>query len=132
MLYMIPLLIGISIISFITMYAAGDPITIITMGRPNVTEAQRQAIRIYYGLDKPIAIQYVNWLTNILRGDFGTAFTYGGRPVAQLIGQWFWPTVELLISILLSVALSIPVGILSARTSTRGLVVTSAASLASQ
>jgi len=125
---MIPLLIGISIISFVAMYAAGDPITIITMGRPTITEAQRQAIRIYYGLDKPIPVQYVNWLSNILRGDFGISF--GGQPVRLLIGQWFWPTVELqLISILLSVALSIPIGIMSAknRYSKRDIAVTSVA-----
>lgn len=113
---MIPLLIGISIISFITMYAAGDPITIITIGRPTITEAQRQAIRIYYGLDKPIPVQYVTWLLNIIQGNFGKSFTYGGQAVGVLIGQWFWPTVELqIISIILSVALSIPIGIMSAK-----------------
>jgi peptide/nickel transport system permease protein len=127
---MIPLVIGISIISFITMYAAGDPITIITMGKPTITEAQRQAIRVYYGLDKPVPVQYINWLVNLLRGDFGTSFTYGGRPVSELIAQWFWPTVELqIISLALSVALSIPIGIMSAKNqySKRDLAVTSVA-----
>jgi ABC-type dipeptide/oligopeptide/nickel transport system permease component len=127
---MIPLLIGISIISFITMYAAGDPIKIITMGRPTITEAQRQSIRVYYGLDKPIPVQYITWLTNLLKGDFGKSYTYGGQSVVLLIGEWFWPTVELqLISIILSVALSIPVGILSAKNqySKRDLAVTSIA-----
>ena len=128
LLYMVPLLIGISIISFITMYAAGDPITIITMGRPMITEDQRRALRVYYGLDKPIPIQYFNWLTNIVKGDFGISF--GGQPVRLLIGQWFWPTVELqLISIVLSVALSIPIGIMSAKNqySKRDMTVTSVA-----
>jgi peptide/nickel transport system permease protein len=116
LLYMIPLLIGISIISFLTMYAAGDPIKIISVGRPNIDEAQRQALRVYYGLDKPIPVQYLNWLLNILRGDFGNSFIYGGQPVRTLIAQWFWPTVELqLISLALSVALAIPIGIMSAK-----------------
>jgi len=130
MLYMIPLLLGVSIISFITMYAAGDPIRIITMGQPYMTEGQRQALRVYYGLDKPIPVQYLNWLANIIRGDLGKSFTQGGQPVKLLIEQWFWPTVELqLISIVLAVALSIPIGILSAKNpySKRDVAVTSAA-----
>ena len=130
LLYMIPLLIGISIISFITMYAAGDPITIITIGRPTITEAQRQAIRVYYGLDKPIPVQYLTWLLNIIQGNFGKSFTYGGQSVGVLIGQWFWPTVELqFISIILSVALSIPIGIISAKNqySKKDIAITSAA-----
>ena len=130
LLYMVPLLIGISIISFITMYAAGDPITIVTMGRPTITEAQRQALRVYYGLDKPVPIQYLNWLSNILRGDFGKSFSYGGQPVRLLIEQWFWPTVLLqFISIILSVALSIPIGIMSAKNqySKRDIAITSIA-----
>jgi ABC-type dipeptide/oligopeptide/nickel transport system permease component len=127
---MVPLLIGISIISFVTMYAAGDPITIITMGRPTITESQRQAIRIYYGLDKPIPVQYVTWLLNIIQGNFGKSFTYGGQSVGVLISQWFWPTVELqVISIILSVALSIPIGIISAKNqySKKDIAVTSIA-----
>lgn len=115
LLYMIPLFLGISIISFFMMYAAGDPISIIRIGRPAVTKDALDALRAYYGLDKPIPIQYLNWLSNLIQGNFGKSL-YGGRPVNLLIGSWFWETVKLqLISTLLAFLISIPVGIASAR-----------------
>jgi len=115
LLYMIPLFIGISIISFFVMYAAGDPISIIRLGRPTVTQETLDALRSYYGFDKPIPVQYLTWLSNLLQGNFGKSL-YGGRPVNFLIGSWFWETVKLqLISVLLAFAISIPVGIMSAK-----------------
>ena len=58
LLYMIPLVVGISIIAFITMYAAGDPISLIRAGKPNVNQATIDGLKAYYGLDKPVPIQY--------------------------------------------------------------------------
>ena len=114
-LYMIPVFLGVSIISFFVMYAAGDPLNIIRLGRPTITQQTIDALKVYYGLDKPIPIQYLNWLTNLLQGDFGKSL-YGGRPVNFLIGSWVWETVKLqLISILLAFAISIPIGINSAK-----------------
>ena len=115
LLYMIPVFLGISIISFFVMYAAGDPLNIIRLGRPNITQETIDALKVYYGLDKPIPIQYLTWLTNLLQFNFGKSL-YGGRPVNFLIGSWVWETVKLqLISILLAFAISIPIGINSAK-----------------
>lgn len=115
LLYMIPVFLGISIISFITMYAAGDPISIIKMGRPTIDQTTLDALRTYYGLDKPIPVQYLNWLWNLLHLNFGKSL-YGGRPVNMLIGNWLWETAKLqLISILLAFAISIPIGINAAK-----------------
>ncbi len=115
LLYMIPVFLGISIISFFVMYAAGDPLDIIRLGRPTLTREAIDALRRYYGLDQPIPIQYLNWLSNLLQGNFGKSL-YGGRPVNLLIGSWVWETVKLqLISILLAFAISIPIGINSAK-----------------
>jgi len=115
LLYMIPVFLGISIISFFVMYAAGDPLNIIRLGRPTVTQETIDALKIYYGLDKPIPIQYLNWLANILQFNFGKSL-YGGRSVNFLIGSWVWETAKLqLISILLAFAISIPIGINSAK-----------------
>jgi len=127
LLYMIPVFLGISIISFFVMYAAGDPLNIIRLGRPTVTQETIDALKVYYGLDKPIPIQYLNWLVNILQLDFGKSL-YGGRSVNFLIGSWVWETVKLqLISILLAFAISIPIGIYSAKKqySKQDIVVTS-------
>jgi len=91
LLYMIPVFLGISIISFFVMYAAGDPLNIIRLGRPTVTQETIDALKVYYGLDKPIPIQYLNWLANILQFNFGKSL-YGGRSVNFLIGSWVWET----------------------------------------
>jgi peptide/nickel transport system permease protein len=113
-IYMVPLIIGISIVSFFVMYAAGDPIRIATMGNPSITEAQRQFLREYYGLNDPIPIQYLRWLDHFLHGDFGKSL-YGGRLVNEIITSLFWETLKLqLVFILLSFIISIPLGIYSA------------------
>jgi peptide/nickel transport system permease protein len=115
LLYMIPVILGISIIAFITMYAAGDPISLIRAGKPNVTQATIDAMRVYYGLDKPIPIQYLSWLSNILQLNFGKSL-YGGQPVNLIIGPKIWPTIELqVVSLLIAFAISIPIAVYSAR-----------------
>ncbi|MCK5628665.1 ABC transporter permease [Candidatus Bathyarchaeota archaeon] len=115
LIYMLPVLIGISILTFITLHAAGDPLNIIRLGRPTVDQATLDAVAAYYGLDQPIPIQYLTWLSNILRGDFGNSL-FGGIPVNLLIGNWFWETVKLMtISIVLAFIISIPIGVYSAR-----------------
>ena len=113
-IYMIPLILGISLISFFVMYAAGDPIKIATMGNPSITEAQRQFLREYYGLNDPIPLQYLRWLDHFIHGDFGKSI-YGGRPVNEIIGSLVWETAKLqIVSIVLSFLISIPAGIYAA------------------
>lgn len=127
LLYMIPVFLGVSIISFFVMHAAGDPLQIIRLGRPNITQRAIDDLARYYGLDKPIPIQYLTWLSNFLQLNFGNSL-FGGRPVNFLIGSWAWETVKLqLISILLAFAIAIPIGINSAKKqySKQDIVVTS-------
>ena len=115
LIYMIPVLIGISIIAFITMYAAGDPIALIKAGKPNITQVTLEGLKRYYGLDKPLPIQYLSWLGNILQLNFGNSL-YGGRPVSDIIAPRIWPTIELqVVSLLIAFAISIPIAVQSAR-----------------
>ena len=115
LLYMIPVVLGISIIAFITMYAAGDPVSLIRLGKPNIDQTTLNAMKAYYGLDKPIPIQYINWLANSLQLNFGKSL-YGGGSVNSLIGPEILPTVELqIISLLIAFAISIPIAVRSAR-----------------
>jgi ABC-type dipeptide/oligopeptide/nickel transport system permease component len=115
LLYMIPLAIGISIIAFITMYAAGDPISLIRAGKPNVNQATIDGLKAYYGLDKPVPVQYLTWLFNIVHLNFGKSL-YGGGSVNTLIGPEILPTIELqIISLLIAFAISIPIAVNSAR-----------------
>jgi ABC-type dipeptide/oligopeptide/nickel transport system permease component len=115
LIYMIPVIIGISILAFITMYAAGDPITLIKAGKPNINQETLNGLRAYYGLDKPIPIQYLNWLMNSLQLNFGKSL-YGGQPVNGIIGPRIWPTIELqVVSLLIAFAVSIPIAVQSAK-----------------
>lgn len=96
------------------MYAAGDPIKIATAGNPRITEGQRNALREYYGLNDPIPIQYLRWLSHVIVLDFGKSL-YGGRPVNELIVSWLWETVKLqLVSLALALLIAIPIGVRSA------------------
>ncbi|MDV3276938.1 MAG: ABC transporter permease [Nitrososphaerales archaeon] len=114
LIYMVPLFIGISLVSFVVMYAAGDPIKIVTAANPRISQAQRAALSAYYGLNLPLPEQYLRWLTNLAQGNFGTSF-FAGLPVSQLIWNWLPNTVELqVVSIALSLVIGIPIGIYSA------------------
>ncbi len=115
LLYMIPVVLGISIVAFITMYAAGDPISLIRAGKPNITQQTIESLKTYYGLDQPLPMQYLRWLGNILQLNFGKSL-YGGRPVNDIIGPKILPTIELqIVSLLIAFGVSIPIAVHSAR-----------------
>ena len=72
LIYVIPVLIGSSILVFLLLnLAPGDPIT--KLVGPFASEETRQLIREEYGLDKPIIIQYYKWVLNLLGGDLGVS-----------------------------------------------------------
>jgi peptide/nickel transport system permease protein len=114
--FLIPLLFGLSVIIFGLIHAApGDPVTAMMGERaasnPQFVEQRREQL----GLDKPLPVQYLYWVGDLLRGDFGTAYTFNNTPVLTLVGQRFWSTVQLqLIALGIGLAIAVPVGILSA------------------
>jgi peptide/nickel transport system permease protein len=115
-LTLIPLLIGLSIIMFALIHAApGDPVVAMmgptAAGNPRYVEQARANL----GLDKSLPEQYITWLTNLLKGDFGTAYTFGNKPVLELIQERFWATVALQgIALFLGILIAVPIGIISA------------------
>lgn len=117
LIFMIPMFIGISLMVFLIMYATGDPIQLIIRGNPRLLQHPEviQEIRAYYGLDKSIPEQYLTWLWNFLNLNLGKSI-YGGRPVNLLVGSWIFETIKLqVIALVLSLVVSVFVGILSAR-----------------
>jgi peptide/nickel transport system permease protein len=114
-LVLIPTLLGISIIVFLVMrMIPGDTISAMIGTQFKLTEAQAEALRAYYGLDKPLPEQYWLWLTAALRGDLGLSVRTG-RPVLSEILNRYPLTFELaLLAMVIAVAIGIPVGILSA------------------
>ncbi len=79
-----------------------------------VTEADVIALRQQYGLDQPIYIQYIKWMQQVLRGNFGMAMEWG-RPVLDVIGDRIWLTMIVsAAAIVLTWGLALPIGIYSA------------------
>jgi ABC-type dipeptide/oligopeptide/nickel transport system permease component len=114
LLFMIPVFLGVSILTYGVGNAAGDPIALIRIGLRNPSPAVLAALRAYYHLDQPVYMRYLNWLWNLLHFDLGTSVT--GRSVAGQIGGWALTTLELqLLSLFLAVAIGVPIGVLSAK-----------------
>jgi peptide/nickel transport system permease protein len=90
----------------------GDPA--LALAGENRDPAQLAATRAKYGLDKPVPIQYVTWLSHIVRGDMGSS-SKSGLPVSRTIVDRLPVTLELaLLSLVVAVALGIPAGVLAA------------------
>jgi len=112
------LLFGISIISFALLnFAPGDPAEIILRrqnpGEPPVPEAIR-ALRQQLGLDAPLPLRYGRWLFGVIRGDLGESYR-SGTPIANELVKRFPATIMLaLASLALSVAASVPLGVVAA------------------
>jgi peptide/nickel transport system permease protein len=115
-LMMIPLLIGITLISFVVIHLApGEPTDMQTQLNPEVSTELRNRLRDQYGLDKPLAIQYGEWLGRFVRLDFGNSFSQDRRPVFAKIVERLPITISInLLSIVAILAAAIPIGIYSA------------------
>lgn len=92
----------------------GDPIDIMVNSNPKMSSADVIRLKSIYGLDQPFQTQYYHWIQGILKGDFGYSRTYR-IPVMQLLGPRLLNTFFLsFFSLLVSLAISIPLGIWSA------------------
>jgi ABC-type dipeptide/oligopeptide/nickel transport system permease component len=114
-LYLIPLFIGISIIVFILTRLSGDPVNLMTALNPKISLETKNLLREYFGLSGNLLDQYIRWMSNFLRGDFG--YSYSNRvSVNQILGWYTLNTLELqILALLLSIAIAIPIGVMSAR-----------------
>jgi peptide/nickel transport system permease protein len=116
LLLAVPLLIGITLVSFIVIHLApGDPTQ--PGGDPSIAhdpKAYQQMIE-QFGLDKPLHVQYWNWLTRLVRLDFGKSFAPHGRPVLTMIAERLPITLLLnVVEMLIIVSLAVPIGVVSA------------------
>jgi peptide/nickel transport system permease protein len=90
----------------------GDPAAIIA--GDTATPEQLEAIRTSLGLNDPLAVQFFNWVSQLLQGDFGTSIL-SGKPVIELIADRMEPTISLaLTTIILSVLIAVPLGVIAA------------------
>ncbi len=113
---MIPLFIGITIISFAVIHLApGSPIDMATDLNPKATAEVKDRMRALYGLDKPLPIQYWNWMSRLVTLDFGVSFSQDGRKVSEKIFERLPITIFLnVVSLVLILVMAIPIGVWSA------------------
>ncbi len=110
----IPLLVGVSIIGFGLMHLApGGPLAVYTLN-PTITIQDIERIKVIFGLDQPVHIQYLKWATGMFSGNWGYTF-FGGRPVLGVIVERL-PATFLLMGSALSIAimLGLTVGMIGA------------------
>jgi peptide/nickel transport system permease protein len=103
------IVLAMSLLVFLSVYAIGNPIDIFI--NPQADQATRAATIARYGLDRPLPEQYLLFLRNLLRGDFGTSFVYN-VPAMGLIFDYLPATLELAaIAIFLIIIIGIPLGL---------------------
>ena len=105
-------IIGVTLISFVSLQMGGDPTYLFVSESASEEEIARA--REALGFDKPLHIQYLTYLANVAQGDFGTSLSYR-QPAMDVVLTAMPATIELTIfSLVLAIALSIPLGIYSA------------------
>jgi peptide/nickel transport system permease protein len=112
----LPTMLFVSIISFSLVFLApGDPAEVLlTSPQGSPSQGVIEEYRVRMGFDQPVYVQYIRWLNNVLHGDLGYSFM-SEKPVAESIMRCFQATLKLsIVSIIISVIVSIPLGILAA------------------
>lgn len=105
-------MLAVALIAFMMFRFMGDPVN--SMVAENATTEERDAVRERLGLDQPLWMQYGRFVARAAQGDFGLSWR-NARPVSTLLAERFPATAELvLVAAILSLALGIPLGILTA------------------
>ncbi len=112
---LILVLFGVTVVSFGLMFLSGDPAELwLGPAAEVMTADQIEEWRENMGFNRPWYVQYVDYASDAVRGDFGTSFRHG-RPALELIAERMPATMQLaVLALLLSVAAGIPLGILAA------------------
>ena len=112
LLYTVPSLIAILVVTFFVTRLSGDPTDLFLP--VDATEESKQAFRAENGLDRPLAVQFLTYSLKALRGDFGNSIRFS-EPAVNLLLERLGPTIQLAVAtLLLSIAIGIPAGITSA------------------
>lgn len=116
LLWMLLVLWGITLVSFFVIHLApGTPTDMQTSLNPLAGDLVRERLNALYGLDRPLWEQYADWLSRLVRLDFGISLSTDARPVMEKIMERLPLTVGMnVISLLLTLLISVPIGIISA------------------
>ncbi len=115
LILMIPLIFGITLITFSVIHLApGGPVEVETEMSLKASAQARENLKRLYGLDRPLHVQYLDWLQRFIRLDFGKSFV-DGKKVLDKIKERIPVTLTInLLSLLLIMLIAIPIGVLSA------------------
>lgn len=117
LLRLIPVFLGVTILAFLlTGLSSVDAVDLKESSSGGVmSEAEKEAMREELGLNEPKAVQYLQWLKNALRGDFGESYV-SGKPVLVSFCEKLPATIALAaLALAMTVCLSFPLGILSVK-----------------
>jgi peptide/nickel transport system permease protein len=118
-LAIVPVVFGISVLVFLLVHLIPGDVAQILLGT-QATDQQIETLRRTFGLDRPLPIQYLDWLSHVVRGDFGVSFRTN-RPVLPDLVSRFGVTLQLtLVSMLVALLVAIPLGVASAANRGRG------------
>lgn len=114
--WMLLVLWGITIVSFVVIHLApGSPTDMETTLNPLAGEAARRRLDALYGLDRPLYVQYWDWLCRLVHFDFGVSMSADERPVMDKILERLPLTVGMNVaSLILTLLISVPIGVYSA------------------
>ena len=97
--------------NFVLFRAVGDPVKLLTRSSVHLDPQEQEALREEFGIDDPLPAQFVNYLGDTLRGEFGYSFI-SGRPVTTTISEKVWPTILLVgTATILSTVFGVLIGI---------------------
>lgn len=115
LLLAVPTVIGVSILAFLMIHLIPGNVVQVMLGTgSNLSAAQVHDLERLYGLNRPLAVQYLDWAGRLLRGDLGTSLR-SGVAAAQLIGNALTVTLELtVLALTLAVLVAVAAGIYSA------------------
>jgi peptide/nickel transport system permease protein len=106
-------LLVVSVVFILIRLAPGDPA--FALAGQTATSEQLEEIRRQFGLDKPLPLQYLLFLQNLLRGDLGTSFSFGENAIAVVLRALPYTLLLAVAAILFTALIAIPLGILTAR-----------------
>ena len=104
----------VSVITFVLLRVLPDQDPAVLMAGQNATPQQVQAIHELLGLDKPIVVQYIDWMSDVWRGDLGETY-FGRRDIGAEVLRRFPASAELvLLSLIVSLVVGVSFGVISA------------------
>lgn len=112
---MVPLIFGITLITFTVIHLApGNPVEVQTEMSLKASAQARENLKKLYGLDKPLHIQYFDWLKRFVELDFGKSFVDGRKVIDKIIERIPITLTINILSLILIFIIALPIGILSA------------------